>query len=235
MKFETPLISGTLIRRYKRFLADVQLDDGTEVIAHCANPGSMKTCAEPGWRVLLSPANNPKRKLQWTWEIVFSAPNGHPILINTARPNKIVHEAVEQGRIPELNGYQTIRTEVKYGEGSRIDLLLETPDKPQCFVEVKSVTMLKSGGCVAFPDSVSKRATKHMNELAVQVQNGHRAVVLFLVSRMGASEMTPADDIDPRYGEALRQAIECGVEALAYCAVISEDEIVVGQRIPIRL
>jgi sugar fermentation stimulation protein A len=235
MKFETPLIHGTLIRRYKRFLADVRLDDGTEVIAHCANTGSMKTCAEPGWRVLLSPANNPKRKLKWTWEIVFAGTNGHAILINTARPNRIVHEAIAQGRIKELSGYDTITSEVKYGEGSRIDLLLTAPEQPQCFVEVKNVTMLKEPGCVTFPDSVSTRATKHMNELALQVRQGHRAVVFFLVSRMGASEMTPADIIDPRYGEALRQAVACGVEALAYCAEISEEEILVGQRIPIRL
>lgn len=235
MKFETTLVPGTLIRRYKRFLADVRLDDGTEVVAHCANPGSMKTCAEPGWKVLLSPANNPKRKLKWTWEIVFARPTGNPILINTARPNRIVHEAIKQGKIEQLCGYDSIRTEVKYGEGSRIDLLLAGPQRPQCFVEVKSVTMLKEPGCVTFPDSVSVRATKHMNELASQAKQGHRAVVFFLVSRMGASEMTPADDIDPRYGEALRQAVEGGVEALAYCADISKDEVLVAHQIPIRL
>ena len=233
MQFDPPLVHGTLLKRYKRFLADVQLSDGTTVVAHCPNPGSMKTCAEPGWGARISPATNPRRKLKWTLEIIDA--NDAQIMVNTGRPNTIVKESIEMNQIAELLGYETIRSEVKYGENSRIDLLLESPDKPPCFVEIKNVTMLAEGRTAAFPDSVSKRATKHMHELATMVQQGHRAIVFFLVSRSHMDAMRPADHIDSAYGEALRTAIHVGVEALAYQLDFSENAVAVGKRLPVML
>ena len=233
MKFDPTLVHGTLIKRYKRFLADVRLDDGREVTAHCPNPGSMRTCAEPGWGVWVSPANNPKRKLKWTLEIIDA--DGVPILVNTARPNGVVREAITEGTIPELAGYSTLRAEVKYGENSRIDLLLTDPERPSCYVEVKNVTMGAEPAVAAFPDSVSKRAAKHMTELAAQVAEGHRAAVFFLVSRGDALTMRPAEEIDPAYAEALRAAVDAGVEVLAYRAQISAHEVTVGERVQVAL
>lgn len=233
MQFEPPLVHGTLIKRYKRFLADVRLEDGTEVTAHCPNPGSMKTCAEPGWGVRITPANNPKRKLKWTLEIVDA--DGSQIMVNTARPNHIVQEAIERDGIPELCDYDHIRPEVKYGENSRIDLLLTGNDKADCYVEIKNVTLLAEDGIAAFPDSVSKRASKHMHELTAMVEAGHRAVVFFLVSRTHISAMRPADEFDPAYGIALRAAIAAGVEAVAYRLDFGEGSVSVGPRIPIQL
>ncbi len=233
MRFDPPLVHGTLIKRYKRFLADIQLSDGSTVVAHCPNPGSMKTCAEPGWGVLISPATNPSRKLKWTLEVIDAS--GTHIMVNTARPNRIVKEAIELDQIAELKGYQTIRTEVKYGENSRIDLLLENSGSPSCFVEIKNVTMLAEGRTAAFPDSVSKRAAKHMNELAAMAQEGHRAVVFFLVSRTNVDQIRPADEIDAAYGKALRAAIDMGVEVLAYQLDFTHDAVTVGKRLPILL
>ena len=233
MKFNSPLVHGTLIQRYKRFLADVRLDGGPEVTAHCPNPGSMRTCAEPGWGVWLSPATNPKRKLKWTLEIIEA--DGVPILVNTARPNAIVREAVEASNIPELVGYESLRAEVKYGQNSRIDLLLTGSGRPPCYIEVKNVTMGAGPAVAAFPDSVSKRATKHMVELAEQVSEGNRAVVFFLVSRGDAQSMRPAEEIDPAYAQALRTAAKAGVEVLAYRAVITPSAVTVGERIEVKL
>jgi len=233
MRFDPPLIRGTLIKREKRFLAHVALPDGSAVIAHCPNTGSMKTCAEPGWTVAISPSTNPKRKLAWTLELV--EPETGPILVNTARPNRIVLEALNGGSIGELEGYTQVRPEVRYGENSRIDLLCTHPDRPDCYVEIKNVTMLAESATAAFPDSVSKRASKHMRELTEMVHQGHRAVVFFLVSREGIERMRPADEIDPTYGEALRTAVDAGVEVLAYRLNFDEDTLSVGHRVPVRL
>jgi len=233
MTFDPPLIHGVLLKRYKRFLADVRLDDGTVVVAHCANPGSMKTCANPGWGVWLSPANNPKRKLKWTLEIVDA--DGVYIMVNTARPNKLVATAIRDGKISELNGYGPIRSEVKYGDASRIDHLLTQEGRRDCYVEVKSVTMAAEAGVVAFPDSVSKRASKHMEELANMVDQGHRAVVFFLVSRSDASTMRPATEIDPSYSLSLKEAVGRGVEMLAYKLDFNEIGAQVGQEIKVVL
>ena len=233
MHFDPPLIRGTLIKREKRFLAHVALPDGSAVIAHCPNTGSMKTCAEPGWPVAISPSTNPKRKLAWTLELV--EPDTGPILVNTARPNHIVLEALGEGLIAELSGYTQIRPEVKYGENSRIDLLCTHPDRPDCYVEIKNVTMLAEPGTAAFPDSVSKRASKHMRELTEMVHQGHRAVVFFLVSRGGIECMRPADEIDPTYGEALRAALDAGVEALAYRLNFDDDTLTVSHPVPVPL
>jgi sugar fermentation stimulation protein A len=237
MEFSPPLVGGTLIRRYKRFLADVQLDDGREVTAHCPNPGSMRTCAEPGWRVFLSPANKPSRKLKWTWEIVLAGEEGVPVLVNTARPNHVVAEAIKRGEVPELSAYRGLRQEVKYGERSRIDILLEdaADGGPPCFVEVKNVTLADGPGQVAFPDSVTKRGAKHMFELAREVQAGHRAVVFFLVSRGDATAMRPADEIDPVYGRALREAAAAGVQVLAYRCEMSQTTLALGPRVSVLL
>ena len=153
--------------------------------------------------------------------------------MNTARPNHIVREGIETGKVDELKGYERIRPEVKYGENSRIDLLLETENEPACFVEIKNVTLLADTGVAAFPDSVSKRATKHMNELKTMVQEGHRSVVFFLVSRTDVETMRPADHIDPAYGDSLRAAVHAGVEALAYRLVFSDESVTLGERLPI--
>jgi len=233
MNFDPPLVHGTLIKRYKRFLADVQLADGQEVTAHCPNPGSMRTCAEPGWGARLTPANNPKRKLKWTLEIIDA--DGVPILVNTALPNKIVVEAITAGHIAELSHYSSLRTEVKYGENSRIDILLSESGQADCYVEVKNVTMAAEPGVAAFPDSVSKRAAKHMRELAEMVNAGHRAVVFFLVSRADADAMRPAHEIDSAYAAALAEAVQSGVEVLAYKLNFDPNAVAVGKPVPVML
>ena len=233
MHFQPPLIRGTLIKRYKRFLADVLLESGETVVAHCPNPGSMRTCAEPGWTAWVSPSTNPKRKLKWTLELIES--DTARIMVNTSRPNSIVEAAIRAGEIEELSGYKTIRPEVKYGENSRIDLLLSGPDRSDCYVEIKNVTLLQDAGLAAFPDSVSKRAAKHMHELAAMASQGHRAVVFFLVSRSDVEAMQPADDIDPTYGQALRAALNSGVEAVARKLNINEHTLTVSSRLPVRL
>jgi len=215
-----PLHHGILLKRYKRFLSDVRLEDGTQVLAHCPNPGSMKTCQEAGWKVLLTHNTNPKRKLKWTWEIAFDG-GDHPILINTGRPNRIVEEAVAAGKIPKLAGYPVLKREVRYGnERSRIDLLLEKPGQ-RCFVEIKSVTMAAPDGGAMFPDSVTKRGTRHLRELILQKRAGDRAVLFFLLSRGGLASIRPADEIDPEYGRTLREAIAAGVEVIAHRAIFS--------------
>lgn len=222
MRFPAPLVRATLIRRYKRFLADVRFDDGSETTAHVANSGAMLGTAEPGMEVWLSPAANPDRKLKWSWELVRV--DGHLVGVNTAHPNRIVAEAVAAGRIAELAGYPTIRREVKYGVNSRIDLLLEAPDRPKCWVEVKNVH-LKRGGWAEFPDAVTARGTKHLVELTGRVQAGERAVMVYLVQRADCAGFRPAADIDPAYASALAQATRDGVEAICYTCRLSPEAI----------
>ena len=233
MLFDPPLQQGILIQRYKRFLADVELATGEVVTAHCPNPGSMKTCAEPGWTAWLSPATNPSRKLKWTLELVESP--GGLILVNTNRPNSVVEEGIRHGRFSSLSSTAHIRREVRYGENSRIDLLLEEKGHPKCWVEVKSVTMLLKEKMAAFPDSVTKRGTKHLVELVERVRQGDRAVQLFLVSRQDADQMCPAQNIDSVYAEHLRWAASEGVEILAHKADLHIQEITVGPPIPVLL
>ena len=233
MRFHAPLVEGTLLRRYKRFLADVRLADGTEVTAHVANSGTMRSCSDPGSRVLLSPAANPKRKLRWTLEILFV---GHvATLVNTALPNRVVREAIEAGAVPELSGYPQIRPEVRYGERSRIDLLLQVDDQPRCYVEVKNVTLLEEPGLARFPDAVTERGTRHLRELMGVVADGDRGVLVFHVPRGDAEQVGPADDIDPVYGQTLREAADAGVEILAYRARVTPDEVVLADRLPVIL
>ena len=236
MFFSKPLVQATLIRRYKRFLVDVELDHGEVITAHTSNTGAMLGCQEPGSRVWLSRSDNPKRKYQHSWEIVeANTPNG-PVLvgINTLLSNKLVNEAITNGVIRELQDYASIRTEVKYGlENSRIDLLLEPfsghqfpgqPSRKPCYVEVKNVTLVEDG-IAYFPDAVSKRGAKHLRELIEVVRNGDRGVIMFCVQRGDAVEVRPADHIDPEYGKWLRAAINEGVEALAYRATVTPTEI----------
>jgi sugar fermentation stimulation protein A len=222
MKFETELIKGTLIKRYKRFLADVTLENGEVVTAHCANSGSMLSVKDEGATVWLSPSNNPKRKLKYTWEIIEV--EGCNVGINTGHPNKIVEEAILAGQIKELTGYAKLRREVKYGQNSRIDVLLEDDDKPKCYVEVKNVT-LKRGQNADFPDAVTARGAKHLRELGDMVEEGHRAVMFYLVQRSDCAIMDIARDIDPTYDDELKAAIKRGVEVICYQCDVGLDEI----------
>jgi len=236
VEFTDPLVPGTLIRREKRFLAYVRLDDGEEVIAHTNNSGRMAGCQDPGSRVWLSPADKPGRKLKWTWEIVHVQPEGVAVGINTMVPNRLVEEGVRDGMIQQLAGYPTIRREVRYGnENSRIDLLLEgADDLPRAWVEVKNVTMLERGRAL-FPDAVTTRGRKHLRELAAQVQAGERGVLVFVVQRSDAHEVAPADAIDPAYGQELRRAASAGVELLAYQAEVSPLAISLVRSLPVVL
>lgn len=219
MIFDPPLQSGLLVARYKRFLTDVLLDDGETITLHCANTGAMTGCAEPGTRVWYSTSNNPKRKLAHSWEIAES-PAGHFICVNTARANQIARELIEQGALAPLAGYARLRTEVKYGEeNSRIDLLLEDDERPSCYIEVKSVTLLderEQAGMGYFPDAVTSRGAKHLRELMAMKAAGHRAVLLFMVLHSGIARMRPATHIDPLYSQLIVQAMAAGVEILCY-------------------
>ena len=232
MRFNQALVQGTLIKRYKRFLADVELDDGSIVTAHTPNTGSMLGCCEPGSPVWLSNSGNPKRKYALSWELVEAIP-GVIVGINTGLPNKLIGEAIQNGTIKELQGYDIIREEVRYGtENSRIDLLLERGEKPDCYVEIKNVTLAREG-IGYFPDAVSERGSKHLRELAQVVTEGKRAVICFCVQRKDVYEVRPADSIDKKYGVTLRQAIDAGVEAVAWRAHVSTDEIRIDTELPV--
>ena len=224
-----PLIPGTLVRRYKRFLADIELEDGSTITAHCPNSGSMKGCANPGSRVYISRSPNPARKYPFTWELVEA--DGFWAGINTGLPNHLVREAIESGAVIELQGYETIRPEVAYGEHSRIDLLLESPSQ-RCFVEVKNVTLVEAEQAL-FPDAVTTRGQKHLNELMRVVREGDRGVIFFTVQRGDGTSVSPADAIDPEYGRLLRLAMKSGVEALAYRALVTPEEILLTERLPV--
>lgn len=233
MKFDSPLLRGRLVRRYKRFLADVELDDGQLVTAHCANPGSMIGLVEPGTVVWLSESTKPGRKLKYNWEMLAVDSGDGPAVvgINTGHPNRLAAEAIRAGAIPELSGYATMRMEVKYGRNSRIDILLEDPGRPACYVEVKNVHMLRRPGIAEFPDSVTARGAKHLDELAAIAAGGARAVMLFLVQRNDASSFDLARDIDPHYCTRFDAACAAGVETLVYCCRLSDSSIEVERRI----
>ncbi len=222
MDFASPLIPGILVRRYKRFLADVRLENGDTTTVHTANTGSMLGCAEPGSRVWLSRASNPERKYPLSWEIVETSASVL-VGINTALPNRLVREAIEQGVATELQGYHRIRPEVAFGdERSRVDLLLERDrDDTRCYVEVKNVTASIDKGIALFPDAVSARGAKHLRELMGVVAQGHRGVLCFCVQRADAREVRPYDALDPLYGATLRLALAAGVEAMAYRADVA--------------
>lgn len=239
MLFQPPLQQAVLLRRYKRFLADIRLPSGEEVTIHCANTGSMRNCIAPGQPCWYSTSNNPKRKYSRSWEIAIT-PDGDLAGINTARANMLVVEAIENGTLKELQGYEQLRTEVRYGEErSRIDVLLEQPGLPSCYVEVKSVTLREDTDRCAnrglFPDSVSARASKHVRELMAMKAAGHRAVLVFCIQHSGIKTVSPADDLDPKYGELLRQGVAAGVEVLAYQADISAAGISLERSVPVVL
>jgi sugar fermentation stimulation protein A len=227
-----PLTAGRLLRRYQRFLADVELADGAVVTAHCPNTGSMLGCQAPGSPVWLSAARNPARKLAWTWELVEPLP-GVRVGLHTGRTNALVREAIEAGFPPALAGYTGIRAEVPYGQGSRIDLLLTAPERPPCYVEVKNVTAAAAGGIALFPDAVTARGARHLDELAAQVARGCRAVLVFCVQRGDVAEVRPADAIDPHYGRRLRAALGAGVEVLALGARIDLGQIRLERALPV--
>ena len=230
MQFPNPLVKGTLIKRYKRFLTDVELESGDVVTAHCANPGSMLGLTEPGLEVWLSPAANPERKLRYTWEMVH---DGRALVgINTTHPNGLVAEAIEAGTITELQGYGSRRREVKYGRNSRIDILLEG-DGPACYVEVKNVHLSRAPGTAEFPDSVTARGAKHLVEMTDMVTQGHRAIMVYLIQRDDCDHLSIAADIDPNYDEGLTRALESGVEAVAYSCKLTPEAITVENAVPL--
>lgn len=230
-----PLLRGTLIQRYKRFLADVRLDDGRAVTAACPNTGSMLGLCAPGSVVWLSESARPTRKYPFTWELVQADLGSGPTLvgINTGHPNKLVAEALAAGRIRALGGYPALRREVRYGQSSRIDLLLECPVRGLCYVEIKNVHLSRRHGLAEFPDSVTARGVKHLVEMSAMVRQGHRAVMVFLIQRNEARRLALARDIDPGYGVAFDAARAAGVEAIALRCSIATDEIAVQRQVPI--
>jgi len=235
MRFSAPLVPATLVRRYKRFLADVMLPSGDTVTAHCANPGSMIGLNVPGARVWLSLSNNPNRKLSHSWELIEVDLGGGAELvgINTSLPNVLAGEAIAAGLIPELAGYATIRREVKYGKNSRVDFLLEDPARPPCYVEIKNVHLMRRPGLAEFPDAVTKRGAKHLVELADRAAAGARAVMLYLVQIGSAQNFALARDIDPGYGAAFDAARALGVEAIARRCRLTCEGIEVAEAISI--
>ncbi|MFT2112268.1 DNA/RNA nuclease SfsA [Marinomonas sp. 2405UD68-3] len=237
MEFVNALVEARLIKRYKRFLADVQLGDGSVITVHCPNTGSMKRCQQESARVWISKSGNLKRKYAYTWELV-EVDQTHLACINTGLPNKLVKEAIDLGIIQELQGYDFHKSEVKYGGNSRIDWLLSSSKDMKenlCFVEVKNVTLLEEDGRGYFPDAITERGKKHLYELASMVNQGHRAVLLFCASHTGIDDVRPASSIDPSYAEALKEVVALGVEVIAYKAEINEKDIKIVQKIDVFL
>ncbi|WP_440959419.1 DNA/RNA nuclease SfsA [Oceanicaulis sp. LC35] len=233
MRFAAPLHPGVLIQRYKRFLADVTLESGETVTAHCPNPGSMLGLKDPGSRCWLSHTDDPKRKLEYTLEVLEA--DGALVGINTNRPNALAEEAIRAGTIPTLSGYDSLKREVKYGVNSRIDLLLEREDHPACYVEVKNCHLMRTPGLAEFPDSVTTRGAKHLGELTEMVRQGHRAVQLFIVQRSDCETFAPADDLDPDYALALRDSAAAGVEVIAWACDVTLQGVEVIREIEVRL
>lgn len=235
MKFAKPLQPATLIKRYKRFLADLRLANGTEFTAHCANTGKMTGCAEPDFKAFYSTSDNTKRKYPYSLELTQNQFQ-HLICVNTAMANKVVEESIQANFISELSGYQQLQSEVKYGqENSRIDFLLSDPNRPNCYVEVKSVTLLSQDapktGQGYFPDAQTLRGQKHIRELIEMVEQGHRAVLLFAVLHDGITQVSAAKHIDEKYAQLLTEAIAKGVEVLAYKAKISAKEVTLAEKV----
>jgi sugar fermentation stimulation protein A len=230
--FWPELVPGTLIRRYKRFLADVRLESGQEVTAHCANSGRMTACCDPGRTVYLSRQDNPRRKLKYTWELI-EMPSSL-VGVNTMVPNRLVHQSVVSDTVSELVGYQDAIREVKVGKHSRIDLMLSGGDRDRCYVEIKNCTLVENG-VARFPDAVTSRGLKHLVELEKLVAKGYRCVMFYLIQRMDARLFRPADDIDPAYGNELRRVVNSGVEMLAYDVFIDLSSIVLRRKVPFEL
>lgn len=240
MKFPAPLLHGRLIKRYKRFLADIALDSGEVITASCPNTGAMLGLNMPGLGVWVSTNDNPARKYRHTLELVEAGMPGEPaacVGINTGLPNRIVAEAIADGTIARLAGYDSLRREVKYGSNSRIDLLLSGNSGAECaaycYVEIKNVHLMRTKRLAEFPDSVTERGTKHLRELTEMVHQGHRAVMIYLIQRMDADAFTTANDIDPAYGAGLGLARSAGVEAYAYACDVRPTGIAVSHELPI--
>lgn len=234
MQFLPPLQPATLIQRYKRFLADVVTPDGVTLTLHCPNTGAMTGCATPGDTVWYSTSSNTKRKYPHTWEITQTA-GGEYICVNTLRANQLVKEAISLDFIPELRGYKTLKSEVKYGEeGSRIDFMLQADDRPECYIEVKSVTLAEKDNGY-FPDAVTLRGQKHLRELISVAATGKRAVLLFAVLHTAIGRFSPARHIDPKYAQLLNEAQKQGVEVLVYKAELSADNMTLSVALPVTL
>jgi len=229
MDFPQPLKRGQLIQRYKRFLADIALEDGTEITAHCPNPGAMLGLNMPGLPVWVSRSPDPKRKLAHTLELVEV--DGGLVGINTMHPNRLVAEALTADAIPELTGYASHRREVKYGQASRIDFLLEAPDRPPCWLEVKNCHLRRTGSLAEFPDCVAARSTKHLRELVAMAAQGDRAVALFVVQRTDCDTFAACHDLDPAFAHGLEAAAEAGVEVLVYGCDISPEGVRIARPI----
>lgn len=234
MKYSPALHPAKLLRRYKRFLADVELPGGEVITVHTPNTGAMTGCAEPGSTAWLRDVANPKRKYRYSWEMTRNL-QGVMVGVHTGITNRLVQEAVEAGVVSELQGYADVRQEVRYGEeNSRIDLLLQGhEDGRDCYVEIKNVTTCDEQGAGYFPDAVSARASKHLRELMTMVKQGQRAVIFFCIQREDVQQVRPADEIDPLYGRTLRQALACGVEALAYRARVTPEEVVLEKALSV--
>lgn len=232
MEFEQPLIRATLIRRYKRFLADATLPDGREVTAHCANPGGMLGLKEPGCTIWLEPNDNPKRKLRYSWRLVELG-DGHLAGVDTSVPNVVVGEALRAGQIGELADYTDFKAEVKYGKSSRIDFLATGKGLPDAYIEVKNVHFRRQDDWAEFPDSVTARGAKHLAELSDMVADGHRAVMLYLVQRSDCQRFKLAADYDPTYARAYEKAKKAGVEMLCYGTNLSVFHITIGQALEV--
>jgi sugar fermentation stimulation protein A len=230
MDFPQPLVRGRLVSRYKRFFADVVLDDGTALTAHCPNPGAMLGLNTPGLPAWLSRSDDPKRKLAHTLELVEA--DGGLVGVNTMHPNRLVAEALAAGAIPEVAGYAVHRREVRYGENSRVDFLLEAPDRAPCWLEVKNVHLRRSGALAEFPDCVAARSLKHLRELTARVETGERAVMLFVIQRTDCDAFSACADLDPAYAEGLTEAAARGVEVLAYACDISPAAVTIAGRVP---
>ena len=231
MHFPDPLMEARLIRRYKRFLSDIEWPDGATDTVHCPNPGAMLGLDAPGSRVFVSRSANPKRKYPLTLEIVEA--DGTLVGINTILPNRLAEEAITNGTISELAGYDTLRREVRYGRNSRIDILLQHPGRPICYVEVKNVHLRRQPGLMEFPDCVTARGAKHLQELGDQAEAGHRALMLFIIQRADGDRFDLARDIDPKYAAAFGRARQRGVEVFAYSCTVSASEILVTMPVPI--
>ena len=228
MRFQTELVPARLVKRYKRFLADSELEGGRIITAHCANPGSMLGLAGPGTRVWLEPNDDPKKKLKFGWRLVDFG-NDHFACVDTSLANKVVKEALSQGLVPGLTNHESVKAEVKYGQSSRIDFLVNFGGDQNTYVEVKSVTLSRSRRLAEFPDSVTKRGAKHLAELEEMRRQGHRALMLYLVQRTDCTKVTLAKDIDPNYTAAFIQARDAGVDVLALQADITPEGIEVGK------
>ena len=230
MLFPQPMRRGVLLQRYKRFLADVAFEDGTQTTVHVPNPGAMLGLNTPGLGVWCSDSLSATRKLPLTLELVEA--DGGLVGVNTQNPNRIVAEALRNGAVPELTGYASVRPEVKYGEASRIDFLLEDDQRPPCWLEIKNVHMLRTAGLAEFPDCIAARSAKHLREMSAMVDKGHRAVQLFVIQRTDTDRFDTAGDIDKVYHAALRQAFRAGVEVLCYACDIDPSGVTLARRIP---